>query len=183
MRRRSLKVLLTGTASDSHTWNLVYLRLFLEEQGHRVTGLGPCVPDDLLVAACAQPGPELVVISSVNGHGYRDGLSAVRALRAAGVQVPVAVGGKLGVAGQADPARRDTLLAAGCTAVFDDGDVGALRAFAAALVPGARVPAGSVSGGPVSAGVAPAGPVTGRVLSAGSVSAGRVPAAAARSLA
>ncbi|OEJ28543.1 methylaspartate mutase [Streptomyces agglomeratus] len=128
-----MKILLAGTASDSHTWNLVYLQLFMEEQGHRVTGLGPCVPDDLLVAACAEPRPELVVVSSVNGHGYRDGLSAVRALRSAGVQVPVVVGGKLGVAGRADPAQRALLLDAGCTAVFDDGDVEALRAFTAAL--------------------------------------------------
>ncbi|MFD5103482.1 cobalamin B12-binding domain-containing protein [Streptomyces albidochromogenes] len=133
MRRRSLKILLAGTASDSHTWNLVYLQLFMEEQGHRVTGLGPCVPDDLLVAACTEPRPELVVVSSVNGHGYRDGLSAVRALRSAGIQVPVVVGGKLGVAGRADPAHRALLLDAGCTAVFDDGDVEALRVFTAAL--------------------------------------------------
>ncbi|MGW7052596.1 cobalamin B12-binding domain-containing protein [Streptomyces sp. NPDC054888] len=128
-----MKILLAGTASDSHTWNLVYLQLFMEEQGHRVTGLGPCVPDDLLVAACAEPRPELVVISSVNGHGYRDGLSAVRALRSTGVQVPVVVGGKLGVAGGADRARRALLLEAGCDAVFDDGDVEALRAFTDAL--------------------------------------------------
>ncbi|GAA1504966.1 hypothetical protein GCM10009730_05140 [Streptomyces albidochromogenes] len=128
-----MKILLAGTASDSHTWNLVYLQLFMEEQGHRVTGLGPCVPDDLLVAACAEPRPELVVVSSVNGHGYRDGLSAVRALRSAGIQVPVVVGGKLGVAGRADPAQRALLLDAGCTAVLDDGDVEALRAFTATL--------------------------------------------------
>ncbi|MGW7431541.1 cobalamin B12-binding domain-containing protein [Streptomyces sp. NPDC054861] len=165
MRRRSVKVLLTGTASDSHTWNLVYLRLFLEEQGHEVTGLGPCVPDELLVAACAEPRPDLVVISSVNGHGYRDGLSAVRALRAAGVQVPVVVGGKLGVAGRADEERRNILLEAGCSAVFDDGDVQALRAFTAALVPA----------GPADDDAAPVA-----VLPAVPVSAERVPVASER---
>ncbi|QDY80718.1 cobalamin B12-binding domain-containing protein [Streptomyces qinzhouensis] len=135
-----MTILLTGTASDSHTWNLVYLRLFLEERGHRVTCLGPCVPDQLLVAACAESAPELVVISSVNGHGYRDGLSAVRSLRSAGLRMPVVVGGKLGVAGRTDPARRALLLEAGCDAVFDDGDVAALRAYTADLAATASPP-------------------------------------------
>ncbi|MCB5163540.1 cobalamin B12-binding domain-containing protein [Streptomyces bambusae] len=130
-----MKILLTGTASDSHTWNLVYLQLFLEELEHRVVNLGPCVPDDLLAAACRRHGPGLVVISSVNGHGYRDGLSAVRRLRGEpGLgAVPVVIGGKLGVAGAQDPERAALLRAAGCDAVFDDGDVTALRDFVTAL--------------------------------------------------
>ncbi|MFJ5548058.1 cobalamin B12-binding domain-containing protein [Streptomyces sp. NPDC093225] len=129
MRRRNVNILLTGTASDSHTWNLVYLQLFMEELGHRVRNLGPCVGDDLLTATCAAARPDLVVISSVNGHGYRDGLGAVRALRAAGVPAPVVIGGKLGVAGEVDPVQRGRLLEAGCAAVFDDGDLGGLQAF------------------------------------------------------
>ncbi|RSS67338.1 cobalamin B12-binding domain-containing protein [Streptomyces sp. WAC06614] len=124
-----MNILLAGTASDSHTWNLVYLQLFLEELGHPVDNLGPCVTDDLLTAACAARRPDLVVLSSVNGHGYRDGLSAVRAVRAADPHLPVVIGGKLGVAGAADPGQREQLLEAGCTAVFDDGDTGALRRF------------------------------------------------------
>ncbi|MFE4632806.1 cobalamin B12-binding domain-containing protein [Streptomyces sp. NPDC056773] len=140
MRRRNAKILLTGTASDSHTWNLVYLQLLLEELGHPVRNLGPCVTDELLTAACASEEPGLVVISSVNGHGYRDGLSAVRALRRTGLTLPVVIGGKLGVAGAADPEQRARLLDAGCDAVFDDGDVGALKAFLASL--GAATPAG-----------------------------------------
>jgi methylaspartate mutase sigma subunit len=127
MPRRNVRTLLTGTASDSHTWNLVYLQLFLEELGHRVRNLGPCVTDELLTGVCAAERPDLVVISSVNGHGYRDGLNAVRALRAANLHPAVVIGGKLGVAGQADPERRRRLLEAGCTAVFDDGDTEGLR--------------------------------------------------------
>lgn len=140
MRRRNAKILLTGTASDSHTWNLVYLQLLLEELGHPVRNLGPCVTDELLTAACAAEEPGLVVISSVNGHGYRDGLSAVRAVRRTGLTLPVVIGGKLGVAGAADPEQRARLLDAGCDAVFDDGDVRALKAFLASL--GAATPAG-----------------------------------------
>ncbi|MFD6891542.1 cobalamin B12-binding domain-containing protein [Streptomyces sp. NPDC059957] len=138
MRRRNVKILLTGTASDSHTWNLVYLQLLLEELGHPVGNLGPCVTDELLTAACAAEEPGLVVISSVNGHGYRDGLSAVRAVRRAGLTLPVVIGGKLGVAGAADPEQRARLLDAGCDAVFDDGDVTALKAFLATLGTTAR---------------------------------------------
>ncbi|MGO4461206.1 methylaspartate mutase [Streptomyces sp. M-16] len=136
-----MHILLSGTASDSHTWNLVYLQLFLEELGHRVHNLGPCVPDRLLAGACAAAGPgrpDLVVVSSVNGHGYRDGLGAVLALRRAGVTLPVAIGGKLGVAGVPDPRLRRRLLDAGCDAVFDDGDTGALRDFLDLLAGGGR---------------------------------------------
>ncbi|MER6100568.1 cobalamin-dependent protein [Streptomyces sp. NPDC001728] len=130
-----MKILLTGTASDSHTWNLVYLQLLLEELGHRVVNIGPCVTDDRLAAACHTHTPGLVVISSVNGHGYRDGLSAVRRLRTEpGLgTTPVVIGGKLGVAGTRDPERAARLLEAGCEAVFDDGDVAGLRTLVSGL--------------------------------------------------
>lgn len=129
MRRRNVQTLLAGTASDSHTWNLVYLQLLLEELGHEVRNLGPCVTDELLTETCAAGRPDLVVLSSVNGHGYRDGLNAVRALRAARLHPLVVIGGKLGVAGRTDPERRARLLEAGCDAVFDDGDTVALRTW------------------------------------------------------
>ncbi|MFC4036161.1 cobalamin B12-binding domain-containing protein [Streptomyces polygonati] len=145
-----LKVLVTGTASDSHTWNLVYLQLFIEELGHRVANLGPCVPADLLTRGCRRHRPDLVVISSVNGHGYRDGLTAVTRLRAEPdlAAVRVVIGGKLGVAGERNPRRAARLLAAGCDAVFDDGDLDQLREFVTALGDGRRhtaVPAGTTA--------------------------------------
>jgi methylaspartate mutase sigma subunit len=129
-----MKILLSGTASDSHTWNLVYLRLFLEELGHEVAGLGPCVSPELLVAACRRHSPDLVVLSSVNGHGYRDGLDAVQRLRAESAtgSLPVVIGGKLGVADCRQEADVTRLLRAGCDAVFGDGDLDALRGFLAA---------------------------------------------------
>lgn len=128
-------ILVTGTASDSHTWNLVLLQLFLEELGYPVANLGACVTQELLVRGCRRHRPETVVMSSVNGHGYRDGLAAVRRLRAepdlAGLGV--VIGGKLGVDGVRSREERRRLLAAGCDAVFDDGDLGALQAYLAAL--------------------------------------------------
>ncbi|MFF0483826.1 cobalamin B12-binding domain-containing protein [Streptomyces sp. NPDC004435] len=128
-----MKILLSGTASDSHTWNLVYLRLFLEELGYEVVGLGPCVDAELLVDACRRHAPDAVVLSSVNGHGYRDGLAAVRGLRAepALAALPVVLGGKLGVAGHRQDDDVARLLEVGCDAVLGD-DLAALRAFLAA---------------------------------------------------
>ncbi|WP_236568013.1 MULTISPECIES: cobalamin B12-binding domain-containing protein [unclassified Nocardiopsis] len=115
---------LSGTSSDSHTWNLVFLQLLLEEAGHRVANIGPCVPDRLLVEECLARTPGLVVVSSVNGHGYDDGLRAVRELRAQPglARVPAVIGGKLGVNGTLAPDRVRDLLDAGFDAVFADGD-------------------------------------------------------------
>ena len=128
-----LTVVLTGVLSDSHTWNLVFLQLLIEEHGHRVINLGPCVPPDLLVAECQVVDPDLVVVSTVNGHGAADGLSTITALRAEPrlIDTPVVIGGKLGVDGATAPTELAGLRDAGFTAVFGDGDD--LSAFASLL--------------------------------------------------
>jgi methylaspartate mutase sigma subunit len=120
-----LDVLVTGTASDAHTWNLIFLQLYCEERGSRVTNLGPCVPDDLLVTTLRRVTPELVVVSSVNGHGYADGLRAISAVRAQPglATVPMVIGGKLGTDGPLPSAQVDDLLDAGFAGVFDGGDL------------------------------------------------------------
>ncbi|MFE1407122.1 cobalamin B12-binding domain-containing protein [Streptomyces sp. NPDC058770] len=119
-------VLVAGGISDSHTWNLVYLQLLIEEHGHRVINLGPCVPEDLLIHEAVAHDPALVVISSVNGHGYHDGMRTVTRLREhpALAAVPVVIGGKLGIAGPCDEAETTALRAAGYDAVFDDSAEG-----------------------------------------------------------
>jgi methylaspartate mutase sigma subunit len=114
-------VLVAGTASDSHTWNLVYLQLLAEEHGCEVVNLGACVPVELLVDACSRYRPDMVVLGTVNGHGHLDGLAAIRALRARPqfANLPVVIGGKLGVlGGQGNEAFTRQLLDAGFTAVF-----------------------------------------------------------------
>ncbi|MGW1049600.1 cobalamin B12-binding domain-containing protein [Streptomyces sp. NPDC002521] len=129
-------VVVTSMASDSHTWNLVYLQLLLEELGYDVVNLGPCVPDDLLVSRCAGIDPSFVVISSVNGHGHQDGLRVIRKLRAhpALITTPVVIGGKLGVDGRS-AARAHALRAAGFDEVFEEvGDpAAALAGFAGSV--------------------------------------------------
>ncbi|MDX3224927.1 cobalamin B12-binding domain-containing protein [Streptomyces sp. ME19-01-6] len=132
----SQTVVVTTMASDSHTWNLVFLQLLIEELGFSVVNLGPCVPDDLLVARCAGIAPAFIAVSSVNGHGYQDGLRVIKKLRADHrlTATPVLIGGKLGVKGT-DDARAHKLRAAGFDEVFDEGTdpAAALRAFAASL--------------------------------------------------
>lgn len=122
--RPRLTVLLTGVASDSHTWNLVFLELLFTELGHLVVNLGPCVPPELLVGTCQQARPDLIVMSSVNGHGLRDGIRAMDAVRRCPelAGIPAVIGGKLGIAGLSDRAHIRQLLDAGFDAVFEEAD-------------------------------------------------------------
>ena len=115
-------VVVSSLKSDAHTWNLVFLQLLLEEAGFAVVNLGPCVPTDLLVSACRRLQPSLIVLSSVNGHGYRDALPAIAALRARPklADTPVVIGGKLGVGAEDRSGLAEHLLAAGFDAVYDD---------------------------------------------------------------
>ncbi|MFE5734568.1 MULTISPECIES: cobalamin B12-binding domain-containing protein [unclassified Streptomyces] len=119
---RGHRVLVSSVSSDSHTWNLVFLQLLLEEMGHEVTNIGSCVPDELLIEECRRVRPDLVVISSVNGHGALDGARAVRRLRGEPDlrDLRVVIGGKLGVTGSEAGTYGPGLLAAGFDAVFED---------------------------------------------------------------
>ncbi|OLF06961.1 methylaspartate mutase [Actinophytocola xinjiangensis] len=142
-RTPGLDVVVTSLASDAHTWNLVYLQLVLEELGHRVVNVGACVPDELLVDECVQCAPDLVVVSSVNGHGFHDGTRVIAALRARPglAATAVVIGGKLGTGG-VDGARERAarLVAAGYDAVFEDGTgLAAFRTFLTQLQAGVRV--------------------------------------------
>lgn len=132
-------VVVSTVASDSHTWNLVFLQLLLEEQGYDVVNLGPCVPTDLLVGECRRLNPDMIVVSSVNGHGCTDGVPLAEALRGTDglADVPMIIGGKLGVsATEQDRARQGAaLLDAGFDAVFEDAEPAEFRAYLQSLAP------------------------------------------------
>lgn len=137
---RTLSIVVTSVASDAHTWNLVYLQLVLEELGHRVTNLGACVPDDLLTRECRLLLPDMIVISSVNGHGGYDGLRVIRRLRECPklAHTPTIIGGKLGIGGDSGSDQAERLLQAGFDAVFDDcAGATQLRSFVSRLLPAA----------------------------------------------
>ncbi|WBB80963.1 cobalamin-dependent protein [Micromonospora sp. WMMD882] len=117
-----LDIIISSVSSDAHTWNLVFLQLLLQEWGHRTTNLGPCVPEELLAEECARRRPDLVVVSTVNGHGFHDGLRLIRTIRRSAdtARLPVVIGGKLGLtAGEGAVERTGRLVAAGYRAVFD----------------------------------------------------------------
>jgi methylaspartate mutase sigma subunit len=115
-------VVISSLPSDSHTWNLVFLQLLIEELGFDVVNLGPCVPDELLVSECRAHAPALVVLSSVNGHGYLEGRRVAGRLRACPelARTPIVLGGKLGLVGGESTERVAELLAVGFDAVYDD---------------------------------------------------------------
>ncbi|WP_445396808.1 cobalamin B12-binding domain-containing protein [Streptomyces sp. LE64] len=131
--RRGKTVLVSSLASDSHTWNLVFLQLLIEEHGYDVVNLGPCVPDDLLIRECLERPPTMLVLSSVNGHGYQDGLRLIGKLRAEDrlTTLPTVIGGKLGITGGEDGGHAAELIAAGFDSVFEDGaqEIAAFRRF------------------------------------------------------
>jgi methylaspartate mutase sigma subunit len=132
-------VIVSSMASDSHTWNLVYLELLVGELGFDVVNLGACVPDELLESECLSRRPAMLVLSSVNGHGYQDGLRVVQRLRTFPElrAMPVVIGGKLGVGGALTPDETAQLLLAGFDAVFDDQQSStSFRRFAATLSAG-----------------------------------------------
>jgi methylaspartate mutase sigma subunit len=117
---RTHRILLSTTSSDSHTWNLVFLQLLLEERGHEVVNLGPCVPDDLLVETARSCRPDAIVISTVNGHGRIDGARVAGVVRRdpETAHLPMMIGGKLGIAGTSSDDEVSRLLEAGFDAVF-----------------------------------------------------------------
>jgi len=134
--RQGMDVVVTSVSSDSHTWNLVYLQLVLEELGHRVTNLGACTPDSLVISTCLERLPDLLVVSSVNGHGRHDGARLIRALRAVPelAALPAVIGGKLDTSGGADGHAVTELIEAGFTGVFQDAAaLTEFRSFIAAL--------------------------------------------------
>ena len=137
-----LSIVVTTVVSDSHTWNLVFLQLALEELGHHVRNLGPCVPPGEVVAECLRSRPDLLVVSTVNGHGMRDGTLLIGQIRQCPElqDLPVVIGGKLGIAGPAGLESSAQLRLAGYDAVYEDGaGTAALRSLPALVRAGRRL--------------------------------------------
>lgn len=126
----SFRCLLTTVESDSHFWNLIYLEKLLEEHGAVVHNLGACTPTGLVVEELAAYRTDLLVVSSVNGHGYYGARELLSRIHLAGLDVPCVVGGKLTTAAADNDRVRRDLLAHGFTDVFVEEDaVDRFRAF------------------------------------------------------
>ncbi|MFI5660545.1 cobalamin B12-binding domain-containing protein [Streptomyces sp. NPDC051684] len=118
--RRPRRAVLSSVSSDSHTWNLVYLQLLLEEAEFEVTNLGACVPPEMLAERALDVRPDLILLSSVNGHGGLQAAAYAQLIKAqpALAGTPLVIGGKLGVAGAADRGLVPELIEAGFDGVF-----------------------------------------------------------------
>ncbi|MBF6651102.1 MULTISPECIES: cobalamin B12-binding domain-containing protein [unclassified Methylobacter] len=114
------KCLLTTIESDSHTWNLVYLQRFIQEHGGLAKILGCCVSPRETVDAIKSFRPDLVVVSSVNGHGFHQGRELItKAVQSLGTYRPIfVVGGKLTTAEEDNKWISDDLQKAGYDKVF-----------------------------------------------------------------
>jgi methylaspartate mutase sigma subunit len=118
-----VKSVVTTISSDCHTWNLVFLQLLLEERGHEVVNCGPCVPVEEIIVCCLRERAQLLVISTVNGHGLIEAHEYIKRIRAVPAlrDIRVVLGGKLGVRGEISVAEAAELVSAGFDAVFAEG--------------------------------------------------------------
>lgn len=124
--------LLTTVPSDSHSWNLVFMEFLLNDLGYKVENLGPNTPMDEVVSRLNQHGSAIVVVSTVNGHGYLEGAELARRIRAETDHLDgLYIGGK--ICTENDPltiARHsETLKTAGFDEVFDDSVANSFDAF------------------------------------------------------
>lgn len=111
--------LLTGVRSDSHTWNLAFLDLYLSEHGFDVLNLGATTSCDDVVRKVTQKNPDLLVVSSVNGHGLIEGREIAAALRAHSLTyLPKVIGGLLSTDPSEEASVRAALQDEGYDAVF-----------------------------------------------------------------
>ncbi|MFC0007343.1 hypothetical protein [Micromonospora siamensis] len=83
--------------------------------------LGACTPDDLIITECRKARPDVLVVSTVNGHGHIDGNRLIRKIRqdAELADMYAVIGGKLGISGDSDAHFGVELMAAGFDATFE----------------------------------------------------------------
>lgn len=116
------KVLLTSISSDAHTWNLIFIQLLLEYHGYDVVNLGACVPDELVLETLHNGSFDAIAVSTVNGHGYIDGVRLIDRIRSDKRvnSIPAVIGGKIGISGKDDVKHINELYSHGFDAVYVD---------------------------------------------------------------
>lgn len=115
----NLKIVLTGTTSDAHTWNLAVVGEVIVETDHTLVALGSPVAPEVVAEQIALHDPDLVVVGTTNGHGGADALRLIQTLRASGRALPPLVcGGRLTTDLDDEPAAAQALLDAGYARVF-----------------------------------------------------------------
>lgn len=116
--------LLTTVPSDAHNWNLIFMQLLLEGNGFTVVNLGPCVPHSLLASACLEHSPDVVVVSTINGHGFLEGKELLAEARSVPglAATPFFIGGKLSTDATLSYLYAEELEQAGYDKAFGGGD-------------------------------------------------------------
>ena len=116
------KALLTSIPSDSHTWNLIFMQLLLEENEYEVIKLGSCTPIEDVIQAAHNHKPDLFVISTVNGHGYKEGAEFIKEIKKYDMlkNMRSVIGGKLDTNNGKDISVKEKLLELGFDRVFTD---------------------------------------------------------------
>lgn len=116
--------IVSTTPDDSHSWNLVGVELRLAERGFAVENLGPCTPEELVAERIRDRRPDLVVFSSVNGHGALSLLPVLETLERYQVKrsAPIVAGGLLTTDPAALAEAQLGLIAAGISAIFAGPD-------------------------------------------------------------
>lgn len=140
-RREKFLAVVATTPDDSHLWNLHFIQLYLEENGFYVENLGVCTDPVELAGKVRDLSPELVVISTTNGHGAFSAIETIEMLRQFQVlhHSKVVVGGKLTTDPRRAAAIVEPLREAGYAGVFvGDDALSAFQAFLAAQ--GLRAP-------------------------------------------
>lgn len=125
-------VLLTTVASDSHSWNLVFMEFLLNDLGYKVDNMGPNTPMDEVIARLNRQPCAMVVVSTVNGHGYIEGAELAQRIRNETHHLEgLYIGGKICTENDAKTIARhsETLKAAGFDEVFDDSVANSFDAF------------------------------------------------------
>lgn len=124
----NFNVILTGTPSDSHTWNLIMMELFLKENNCQVRNLGACVPIEVISYEIKKRPPDLIIFSSINGHLFQDGIKVMNELsQNISNKIPIVIGGQLGITSLSKNFQKQKLLKIGFDDVFVDKD--AMRHF------------------------------------------------------
>jgi methylmalonyl-CoA mutase cobalamin-binding subunit len=121
---KSKRAVIATVPSDSHMWNMVYIELLLRESGWDVNNLGACTPVELVVETCVAERPDMLVISSVNGHGHIGGRKVIGQIRSHREldYMPAVIGGKLGTLGANNSVFAEPLMSAGYSAVFIEAE-------------------------------------------------------------
>ncbi|QXI37880.1 hypothetical protein [Pseudomonas xantholysinigenes] len=112
------------------------MEFLLSEANYQVHNMGPNTPMRDVVDWLKQHPCDLIVVSTVNGHGYLEGVELAQRIRDEGrFRGSLCIGGKICTENDAPTLERysHTLLQAGFDAVFDDSDKNNFDRFQALL--------------------------------------------------